>query len=95
MNIKEFVDAARAGITTVTFKKINTDEVRVMPCTLNEEILKEHGIEMKLKSVGPDSDHVACFALDKKAWRSFRVSTVISWSKGEPKQETSNQGSDI
>ncbi len=33
MNIKKFLDAARAGLVTVEFKKIDKGEVRVMPCT--------------------------------------------------------------
>ena len=94
MNIKEFLDAARAGIVTVTFKKINSDEIRVMPCTLNVDILKQNDIATKVESIREDSDHLVCWAMDKKAWRSFRVSTVTEWSIGEPEQETSNQGSD-
>jgi hypothetical protein len=94
MNVSEFVKSAKAGIVTVTFKKINTDEIRVMPCTLNSALLKEAGVPIEIKEIGPDSDHVAVWSLDKKAWRSFRVSTVTEWSVGEPKKEISNQGSD-
>jgi len=32
--------------------------------------------------------------MDKKAWRSFRVNTVIEWSIGEPEEKVSNKGSD-
>jgi len=94
MNVSEFVKSAKAGIVTVTFKKINTDEIRVMPCTLNPDLLKEAGVPIEIKEIGSDSDHVAVWSLDKKAWRSFRVSTVTEWSIGEPKKEISNQGSD-
>ncbi len=94
MKINEFLDAARAGIVTVTFKKINSEEIRVMPCTLNSDILKENGIEISINKISDDSDHLVCFAMDKKAWRSFRVNTVIEWSIGEPEEKVSNKGSD-
>lgn len=94
MKINEFLDAARAGIVTVTFKKINSEEIRVMPCTLNSDILKENGIETSIEKISDDSDHLVCFAMDKKAWRSFRVNTVIEWSVGEPEEKVSDKGSD-
>jgi len=94
MKINEFLDAARAGIVTVTFKKINSEEIRVMPCTLNSDILKENGIEISINKISDDSDHLVCFAMDKKAWRSFRVNTVIEWSIGEPEEKVSDKGSD-
>ena len=94
MKINEFLDAARAGIVTVTFKKINSEEIRVMPCTLNSDILKENGIEISIDKISDDSDHLVCFAMDKKAWRSFRVNTVIEWSVGEPEEKVSDKGSD-
>ena len=70
MNVSEFVKSAKAGIVTVTFKKINTDEIRVMPCTLNSDLLKEAGVPIQIKEIGADSDHIAVWSLDKKAWRS-------------------------
>ena len=94
MNVSEFVKSAKAGIVTVTFKKINTDEIRVMPCTLNNDLLKEAGVPIQIKEIGADSDHIAVWSLDKKAWRSFRVSTVTEWSIGEPEEKVSNKGSD-
>ena len=42
MNVKEFLDAARAGEVTVEFKKIDTGEVRVMPCTLNSKLSNQN-----------------------------------------------------
>ena len=50
-----------------------------MESTLNPDLLKEAGIETVLESVNPDSDHIAVWCIDKNAWRSFRVNTVISW----------------
>ncbi len=74
----QLLNALYQGIVTVTFKKIGTGEIRVMPCTLNSDLLVENGIEVKI-SMNTESDHFACFALDKKAWRSFRLETVQEW----------------
>jgi len=73
------VNALQKGIVQVIFKKINTDEIRIMPCTLRKEILEENGVKIALESMEPSSDHYAVWAIDKNAWRSFRVETVVSW----------------
>jgi hypothetical protein len=73
------IEALMKGTVTVTFKKINSDEIRVMPCTLNPKVLEANGITTEVKSVAADSDHIATWALDKEAWRSFRTSTVLGW----------------
>ncbi len=73
------IEALKRGTVTVTFTKINTDEIRVMPCTLNPVVLEAHGINLEIKDVSPDTDHLAAWALDKEAWRSFRLSTVNGW----------------
>ena len=36
---QNLVNALKKDVVTVIFKKINTEEIRIMPCTLNEEIL--------------------------------------------------------
>ena len=89
MNIKKFLDAARAGIVTVEFKKIDTGEVRVMPCTLNSKISNQN---IEIKEQSGDNDHLVVWSLDKDAWRSFRVNTVIEWYVGREKQK-SDKGS--
>lgn len=73
------IEALKKGTVTVTFQKIDSDEVRVMPCTLNPTVLKANGIATVIESVNPDTDHIAVWSLDKDAWRSFRVSTVLGW----------------
>ncbi len=73
------IEALKRGTVTVTFTKINTDEIRVMPCTLNPVVLEAHGINLEIKDISPDTDHLAAWALDKEAWRSFRLSTVNGW----------------
>ena len=83
MNITEktnLLNALKRSTVQVTFKKINTEEIRIMPCTLKEEILRDNGVTGGIiKDFNPDSDHFAAWALDKNAWRSFRLDTVVSW----------------
>ena len=80
-NPQRFLDTVQKGVATVEFRKIDTDELRVMPCTLNSEIA---GIDIAVKSFDPSSHHIVVWCIDKKAWRSFRVSTVERWYEGYP-----------
>jgi hypothetical protein len=73
------IEALKNGTVTVTFQKIDSDEIRVMPCTLNPTVLEANGITSIVESISPDSEHLAVWSLDKDAWRSFRVSTVLGW----------------
>tara|TARA_B100001094_G_scaffold234591_1_gene229562 strand:+ start:8182 stop:8439 length:258 start_codon:yes stop_codon:yes gene_type:complete len=77
--VKNLIDSLKLGRVWVKFKKIGTGEIRNMESTLNPDLLKEAGIETVLESVNPESDHIAVWCIDKNAWRSFRVNTVISW----------------
>jgi len=80
----KFLDEAKAGIVTVEFRKIDTEELRIMPCTLNKEI--SGGKVPETFNQKPDSDHFAVWCIDRGAWRSFRVNTVEQWYKGMPQQ---------
>ena len=75
----ELITALKNGTVQVTFKKVNSEEIRVMPCTLNPLILEAHNVAPTVGSINPDSDIIACWSLDKTAWRSFIAETVISW----------------
>lgn len=77
--ISNLFEALKSGSVTVTFQKIDSDEIRVMPCTLNPTLLKAHGIDSVVENVSAQTEHLAAWALDKEAWRSFRLSTVIGW----------------
>jgi len=77
--LNALISALQNGIVNVTFKKIDTEEIRVMESTLKSSILEENGITATVDNVSPESDHVAVWCLDKDAWRSFRVNTVINW----------------
>jgi hypothetical protein len=73
------IEALKLGTVTVTFTKIDSGEIRVMPCTLNPTVLDAHGVKTVIEGISPDSAHLAVWSLDKDAWRSFRVSTVTGW----------------
>ena len=73
------LDALKKGTVTVSFTKLDTGELRVMPCTLNPKVLKANGVEMSIDYSGKDMEHYAVWALDKNAWRSFRLDTVQGW----------------
>lgn len=75
---QKLLNALNTGIVTVTFEKVGTGELRIMPCTLSSNVLKENGVDVKVE-MNAESDHFACWALDKKAWRSFRLDTVKQW----------------
>ena len=79
--IKGFIEAAKEGVVTVEFTKVDTGELRVMPCTLNAE-LSYHNVPEILEQK-EDNDHLVVWSLDKQAWRSFRVSTLVRWYKSE------------
>ncbi len=83
-NPEQFINAVKKGVVTVVFKKINTDEIRIMPCTLNAEIA---GTDIAVQDMDPSSSNFAVWCLDKDAWRSFRANTVVEWYEGYPREE--------
>ena len=74
----EALTQSQTGVE-VTFKKIKTEEIRVMPCTLHPDILKQNCIDTTVESQRPESAQIVCWCIDKAAWRSFIADTVISW----------------
>ena len=77
--LSKLISALQHGTVTVTFQKIDSDEIRVMPCTLNSTLLEAHGIKTGIDAISNESAHLAVWSIDKEAWRSFRVSTVLGW----------------
>ena len=75
----ELLAALKKGTVTVTFQKVNSDEIRVMPCTLNPKVLEANGITPIINNVSDDSEQIPVWSLDKNAWRSFITETVLSW----------------
>ena len=81
MDVEKFLEAAKKGVVTVVFKKLGDGEIRHMVCTLNSEM--SGGKVQTLLEQRTENEHLAVWALDREAWRSFRVSTVIEWFEGE------------
>lgn len=83
-NPDKFLKAAQAGIVTVIFEKINNGGTRIMECTLSPDLIPT---ETKIISLNQhaDNDHIAVWAFDRNAFRSFRVNTVTEWYEGKPK----------
>jgi len=82
MDTEKFLNAAKEGVVTVVFEKINNGGTRIMECTLNPKLANDKIGEVTQR---PENDHLAVWALDRDAWRSFRVSTVTEWYEGKPK----------
>jgi len=80
----KIVEALKQGVVTIVFEKIDTKEIRTMPCTMNNDI---SGQKMIFKNYQSD-DTLVMYALDKKAWRDVRVNTIIEWYEGYPKENT-------
>ena len=75
----KIIEALKKGVVTIVFEKIDTKEIRTMPCTLNNEI---SGQQMVFKNYQSE-DTILAWALDKKAWRDVRVNRIIKWYEGE------------
>ena len=75
----KLIVALQKGTVTVTFQKVNSDEIRVMPCTLNKKVLEANGVNLTIEHVSPLSSQIPVWSLDKNAWRSFIIDTVLGW----------------
>ena len=76
---EKLITALKNGTVQVTFKKVGSEEIRVMPCTLNPLILEANNVKPSINKVGSDSDQIPAWSLDKEAWRSFIADTVLGW----------------
>lgn len=71
------VNQLRSNVLEVSFVKVDGD-TRVMPCTLLTEYMPESS-ETKVQKVDDYSVNksvIRAFAIDKQAWRSFRLENV-------------------
>ena len=76
-------NALKEGVVTVEFTKIDTGELRVMPCTLNKEIHKQK-LDMKNYT---SNNTMIMYGLDVKAWRDVRIDTIQKWYQGYPQDK--------
>ena len=82
----ELLKALQKGQVTVTFRKIDTGEIRIMPCTLNPDMLKANGVKTEVNYSSKSMEAFPVWSLDKNAWRSFRLDTVVQWDTNSPSQ---------
>jgi hypothetical protein len=82
MQREELITALKNNVCTVTFTKVN-GEVRVMPCTLKEELIP--AVKAVKEAVVPDATiavdtvlkpAISVWCTDASAWRSFRFDSV-------------------
>jgi len=77
---EQIVDALKANVCKVTFTKIN-GEVRVMPCTLKEDVVPVYERKTPVKeATDKEKTTLSVWCTDKAAWRSFRVDSVTEIS---------------
>lgn len=81
MNTQEFLNYIKENVATVEFRKVGTDELRVMPCTLNPDVMGTTTTEVDQQA---ENEHLVVWSVDKDNWRSFRVETVERWYAGYP-----------
>lgn len=81
----KLISALKKGVVTIVFEKIDTKEIRTMPCTLNNELYEQ---QIEIVKYDSKSDTIIMYALDKKAWRDVRVNTIQEWYEGYPKENT-------
>jgi hypothetical protein len=82
VNTTELINALKKEVVTIVFEKIDTKEIRTMPCTLNNDI---SGQQMVFKNYS-SNDTIVCYGLDVDAWRDVRVNTIKEWYLGYPKE---------
>lgn len=78
MTRDEMLQRLRAGQCTVIFTKVN-GEVRVMRCTRNRELIPPSTDSAEPAARSYNTDTVSVWDLDKQAWRSFRVDSVMNF----------------
>ena len=74
----ELIKMLNTGICEVTFTKVNGEQ-RVMPCTLQGDLLPVVSVEKLKEDRRPSNpDNLSVWCTDKNEWRSFRVANVTS-----------------
>ena len=74
--MNEMNDALKKGVVIITFKKIDSGEIRVMPSTLNSDFMPERN---SIANISAESETIMVWSLDKNAWRDIRSNTIIEW----------------
>jgi hypothetical protein len=74
----EFKKLLKDTVVTVNFKK-KDDSLRKMICTLNEDYLPEPEERENKKVKSESNDAIAVWDLEKQAWRSFRLDSIVNY----------------
>ncbi len=74
--MNELIEALKKGVVVITFKKIDTGDIRVMPSTLNPELIPE---STSITNISAESETIMVWSLDKNAWRDIRSNTITEW----------------
>ena len=74
--MNELIEALKKGIVVITFKKIDTGEIRIMPSTLNRNFIPE---STSIMNISAESETIMVWSLDRNAWRDIRSNTIIEW----------------
>jgi hypothetical protein len=86
LNKDELKNLLKGTVLTVNFKK-KDDSTRKMICTLNEEYLPDVTEEItditKKRSKTESADAIAVWDLEKQAWRSFRIDSIINYETNQ------------
>ena len=77
---QELFKALKEGVVTIEFTKIDSGELRVMPCTLNNNISKQ---TLEIKNYNTNGTMIM-YGLDVKAWRDVKIDTIKKWYTGYP-----------
>ena len=70
--MNELIEALKKGVVVISFKKIDTDEIRIMPSTLMPK-------GSKILNISSESATIVVWSLDKNAWRDIRSDTITEW----------------
>ena len=74
----EFKKLLKDTVVTVNFKK-KDDSLRKMICTLNEDYLPDIEEKDIKRSKSDSNDAIAVWDLEKQAWRSFRLDSIVDY----------------
>jgi len=78
MDRDEMIDTLKTQRVDVVFRK-KDGEQRKMRCTLMESVLPEIKSTTEKRKVSRSADTVSVWDMEKRAWRSFRVDSVIAF----------------
>jgi hypothetical protein len=78
----EFKKLLKEAVVTVNFKK-KDDTKRKMICTLNEDYLPDIEEREIKRTKSESNDAIAVWDLEKQAWRSFRIDSIINYETNQ------------